>query len=298
MNPPPPRPPGTIDYGLLILLGAIWGSAFILIKAAVASVPAFNMTLMRLIITVAMMIGLMQWLGDRLPPRGPIWVTVTVSAFFGNALPFLLIAWAEERIEGGVAAILMAPMPLITLLIAHTATRDEKLDRYKLAGIATGVVGVVVLIGVDKLTRLGEDTVRQLAVLGAGCCYAINVVANRGLTGGSVVGNVTAVMIVTLAMLSPIAVLAGWHFVPTASSLAAIGTLALFSTCIGTLLLVEIIKRQGASFSGQVNFLVPVFSLVWGALLLGERPTLRAMAGLALILAGVAIARRGGWSRR
>ena len=286
--------PGATDYAMLLTLGAIWGASFILIKIAVGTVPAVPATLLRLALTSLLMLGLGWWMREQLPPWGRIWLFIAMSAFFGNAFPFVLIAWGEEHVDGGLAAILMSPMPLMTAVLAHVVMRDEQLDRWKLAGIGLGILGVVVLMGVDRLGRLGEDTVRQLAIIAAGCCYANNVVCNRGLTGGSAVGNVTAVMLVSTAMVAPMVLLTGWQFSPSTASLAAIAAMAVFSTCIGTLLQLRLIGRQGAAFSSQVNFLVPLFGLGWGMLVLAERPSLRALLGLALILAGVAISRRGG----
>ena len=117
---------------------------------------------------------------------------------------------------------------------------------------------------------------------------------NRGLIGGSAVANVTAVIGLSVVMLIPLALLPGtWDFTPSSASILAMITLAILSTCIGTLMMLALVRRQGPAFTAQVNFLVPVFGVISGALILAERPAPRSIAGLALILAGVAIARRG-----
>ena len=292
-------PPGLADFGLLLLLGLIWGASFTFIKIAVSSVPAIPTTLLRLTVTIVLMAGMLAWLGHRLPAWGGTWRFVALSALIGNSLPFLLIAWGEEKVDSALAAILMSPGPLAAAVLAHFFTADEKLNRHKVAGIAMGVVGIVVLMGFDTLTRLGDNALHQLAILGAGVCYGANVVITRGLTGGSALGNVAAVMFVSMALLAPLGLIPGtWQFTPTNASLAAIVTLALFSTIIGTVLMLSIVRRQGAAFTAQVNFLVPLFGVLIGAVMLAERPSAHAIAGLALILAGVAVARRGAGMRR
>jgi drug/metabolite transporter (DMT)-like permease len=222
-----------------------------------------------------------------------VWVFILLAGLFGNALPFTLISWGEERIDSGLAAILMAPMPLTTLLLAHVFT-EEKLNAGKLAGVGLGIAGLVVLIGPQSLTRLGDDTVRQLAVAAAGCCYAVNAVASKWLTGGSRLGMTAAVMMASIVFMAPLSLLdpAAWSFAPSALSLTAIVVLAVMQTAIGTLLMLGIVARQGASFFSQINFLIPLFGVMWGALILAERPSPNAVAALALILAGVGVARR------
>jgi drug/metabolite transporter (DMT)-like permease len=277
------------------MLGAIWGASFMFIKVAVETIPAMPMTIIRVALSVAMMVALTVWLAERLPPWGRVWIFVGISALFGNVLPFLLIAWGEERVDGALAAILMSPSPLIAAALAHVFTSDEKLNTPKLVGIGLGICGVVVLMGLDKLDRLGEDGIRQLAIMLAGAGYAINSVANRGLHGGSAIGSVTAVLGLTLAILLVAAVLfpQSWSFTPSAASIGSILALAVFSTCVGTVLMLKLVRRQGAAFTAQVNFLVPLFGVMWGALILAERPSQRSILGLVLILGGVFVARAG-----
>lgn len=289
-----PRLPGAGEYAILLALGVIWGISFTLIKIAVSTVPAIPMTITRLAMTAVLMAGLMWWMRERLPPRGRIWMFIALSALLGNALPFVLIAWGQEKVDGSLAAILMSPSPLAAAVLAHVFTRDDKLNRHKLAGIGLGIVGIAVLMGIDNLARLGGDLKYQLMILFAGCCYGANVVINRGLVGGSALANVTAVVMLSVVMLLPLAVVLGtWSFTPSTASVLAIVTLAVVSTCIGTLMMLSLVRRAGPAFTAQVNFLVPVFGVISGALILAERPTPNAIAGLALILAGVGIARRG-----
>ena len=289
------EPPGLYDYAILTLLGAIWGGSFLFVKIAVATVPALPTTIVRMLLAAVVMVALVAVMRVPLPPWGRVWWFVALSALFGNTLPFFLIAWGEEKIESGLAAILMAPSPLIAAVLAHYFTPDEKLNRWTLGGIGLAIFGVAVLMGIDKLGSLGADWIHQMALLGAGACYAVNAVINRRLTGGSGVGNVAAVIVVSAVMLAPLALIdpAGWRFSPSTSSLLAIVALAVSSTAIGTILMIAIIRRQGAAFSAQVNFLVPIFGVIWGALILAEQPSMRSLVGLGLVLAGVAVARRG-----
>jgi len=297
----PPQPmakhnaPSLADYGLLLLLAAIWGGSFFLIKIGVASVPALTLTAIRLLVASAAMVAIAVALGERVRGSATTWVLIVLAAFTGNALPFTLISWGEERIDSGLAALLMAIMPLTTYLLAHFATRDEKLNGLKTLGIALGLFGVVVLIGPGKLARLGEDTMRQLAVVAAALCYGLNALIARKLVGVPRYALVAALMVISLLMIGPAALVLDTisAIEPTGASVAAIVILGVVQTALGTMLMFALVARQGASFFSQINFLVPLFGVAWGALILAEIPSANALLALMLILAGIAAARRG-----
>ncbi len=156
--------PALADYLLLFGLAALWGGSFTFIKMGVETVPAVTTTLLRLLIATALILALAYWRGERLPRGGRIWRVVLATAITGNAVPFTLISWGEERIDSGLAAILMGIMPLTTMLIAHAVTVDDRLTPGKIAGIVLGFIGLVILIGPARLTSLGGDVIRELAV--------------------------------------------------------------------------------------------------------------------------------------
>ena len=126
--------PGAVDYGMLMTLSALWGSSFLFIKLGVDTVPALTVTAGRLILAAVLLAAVAYHAGQTMPRGARLWGLITLAALFGNALPFSLIAWGEEAIDSGLAAILMAVMPLTTVLLAHVFTRDEKLTVGKAAG--------------------------------------------------------------------------------------------------------------------------------------------------------------------
>jgi drug/metabolite transporter (DMT)-like permease len=286
--------PGPSDYGFLLLLAALWGSSFMFIKLAVATVPAVSMTALRLILAAAFMHALARALGEHLPRSGRIWGVIVFSALVGNALPFTLIGWGQERIDAGLSAILMGVMPLTTVVLAHFLTADERLNVWRAAGVGLGFSGLLILVGPEQVGRVGDHTLRQLAVVAAACCYGLNAVITRQLIGLPRNGLAAAVLLASAAMMLPACLLveSPWTLRPSPLSLAAIVILAVFHTALGLLLLFALVRRQGASFFSQINFLVPLFGVLWGALILGERPSAKAYAALLLILAGLAVARR------
>ncbi len=287
--------PGFGDYGLLLLLSAIWGSSFLFIKVAVETLPALSMTAARLVLSMFILFAMAAMAKEGLPRGWKTWGWIALAGLFGNALPFGLIAWGEERIDSGLAAILMSHMPLTTMVLAHIFTADEKLTLPKTIGVMFGVAGLFVLIGPAKLATLGEETIRQLAVAAAAICYGINAVISKQLAGLPPRGLSAAVVLASASMMLP----ASFVFdeptalQPSALSAAAVVGLAFFHTAIATLLMFAIIRRQGASFFSQINFLVPLFGVAWGVVLLAERPSSNAYIALALVLVGIGIARSG-----
>lgn len=287
--------PGAGDYGLLLTLAAIWGSSFLFIKLAVETIPAATTTALRLGIAALFLLAVAWRAGQSMPRGRRIWGLILLAALFGNALPFTLISWGEEVIDSGLAAILIAVMPLSTILLAHFFTSDEKLNTSKTIGVVLGFAGIIILIGPEKLTRLGDDTLRQLAVAGAAFCYGINAIVTKSLLGLPRRSLAAAVMVASAIMLVPVSLLLDrpWQLEPTAMSLISVVALGLAHTAVGTLMLFAIIGRQGASFFSQINFLVPVCGVFWGVALLAERLPPGAYWALALILAGIAVARGG-----
>mgnify|MGYP002631750904 CR=1 FL=1 len=290
-----------VDVVWLIGLAAVWGSSFAAIKLAIATMPPMTLVATRTAIAVAVLAPIMLWKGARLPTDAKSWGIGFALGIFGLALPFFLIGWGEQGVDSGLAAILMAVMPLSTLVLAHFFNEGDRFTPAKLLGVVVGFCGVVVLIGPEALKGLGGEFIHQLAVAGGALCYALNAILTRNLpaSGGKspMIGRAVMVMIMGAALAMPVALVVdgvqGFAGADASAWLAAT-YLGLLPTGLATLVYFRLIEVRGASFFSFVNYLNPVFGVVWGALLLAEIVELQAIIALGLILAGVAIAN---WKR-
>lgn len=290
------KPSVSVDYAWLIALSIIFGMSFILTSVGVRDIPPISLAAGRVFLALFMLYPLMRLNGQTMPPLGPIWIALLASGLFGNALPFALISWGQVSVQAGLTAIFMAVMPLATILLAHIFTHDEKLDRWKFLGVMFGLLGVVVLMGWSALNSLGDDLLRQTAILAAAVCYAINAIITRKLTRLPRWSTMTALMFAASVWLVPVSlwVDSPWQITPTLDSILALIALAVGPTAIATVMILRIIDRQGASFLSQINFLVPIVGMVFGVLMLNERFPANAYAALVIILLGIGLSRMSG----
>lgn len=289
------RAPALGDYLLLVSLAMLFGFSFTLTRIAVLDVPPLSIAVGRLLLAFLMLYPLMRLFGQTMPAPGRIWIPIVAAGFFGNALPFSLISWGQVQVEAGLTSIFMAVMPLVTILLAHVFTPDEKLSRWKLVGVLFGLAGVIVLMGVSALEALGDQLVRQSAILISAVSYAINALITRRLTHLPRWSVMTALMFASCLMLLPFALLfdTPWLLRPSWQSMSAVLGLAIGPTALATVMILIIISRQGASFLSQINFMVPVFGMLAGVLLLGETLPANAYVALVFILVGIAVSRLG-----
>ena len=281
------------NYIWLILLAAIFGSNFMMTKVAVQALPPMFVVSARLAIAACVLGAVMLIAGKRFPPLGKVWWFLLGSAFFGHTLPFSLISWGQETVDAGLAAILMATMPLLTLLLAHIFTRDEKPNRYTILGFALALIGIVVLFGFDKLASLADQSLRQYAIMLAAMSYGVNAVITKFLTDLAWQASSTAFML--LAFLTSLPLL----FVTTSVAdlqadwnvWAAVLYTGLFPTALAAIMIIFIVRLTSASFLSQINFMVPLFGVLFAIIFLGEKLPANAALALLIILIGVAIAR-------
>jgi drug/metabolite transporter (DMT)-like permease len=279
------------DWALLILLSILWGGSFFFAKIAVAELPPLTVALGRVAIAAAMLIALARTTGVALPAGFRAWRPYAVMGLLNNVLPFALIFWSQTHIPSGLAAILNATTPLFTVLVAHWATADEKLDAARLAGVAAGLAGVTVMIGPDLLRELGADVLGQLACLLAAVSYAFAGVYGRRFRGEPSLRVAAGQLTASSAILAPVALIVDrpWTLAaPSLTVIAALVALATFSTAIAYLLYFRILARAGATNLLLVTFLIPVSAILLGTLILGEQLSPRHIVGMIAIAAGLA----------
>ncbi len=278
-----------LDHALLVMLAFIWGSSFTLIKVIVEDIPPLSLTATRIAVAAVVLAAAARVLRQKWPRGRHVWAWIVAAGLTGNVLPFSLISWGEERIDSGLAAIYIAIVPIATLLLAHHFTRDERFTLRKLAGVTLGFSGILVLVGPRALLHMDEYVIRQLAVALAALSYAVNTLIVKRLSGVRPVAMAAAIMAVSALILVPVAL---WHdglVRPPASSAAWAVTLGVIHTAVATLIMFFVVRRAGASFFSMINFLIPVIGYFLGVTLLGEALSPRAIAALALILAGIYI---------
>jgi len=295
------------EWILLAALVVLWGSAFLLIKLALTSIPPLTAVGMRLILGFAVLGTAMTAMRLRLPPLlvvspnggrmiGPHWPYLVAVGIAGNALPFALVMWGQTEIDSGLAGIFMAFAPLTTLAVAHLALANERLTPTKTAGFLLGFAGVSVLMGPMALNGAGSAAGHQLAVLAGAVIYGISNVFARRMPPLHPVAASTAVILCAGLVIVPFAVIVDrpWSIEPSALSLVTLLLLGLFPTGLATVVFFALINSAGAGFASLSSYFIPLWAVFLGAVFLSERLDWTVLAALALILGGVALSQTRG----
>ena len=218
-------------------------------------------------------------------------------AFIGvlnTALPFALLSWGQQYVPSAFAGISMAALPLFVLPLAHVFS-DEAMSTRRLTGVLVGFLGALVLIGPGVL-RIGTgwEPLGQLACIAAAMSYAVASIMTRRCPPIDPIAMAALTLVVGSMVLIPAMLLVeGLPGRATPVQMAAIVFLGLFPTALAALLRVTVIRSAGSVFMTLVNYQVPLWSVLFGAVILSETLPLRFFAALALILTGLAVSQ---WS--
>lgn len=281
------------NFLLLLVLAALWGPSFLFIKIAVAEVPPLTIVLGRVGIGGLLLYGILRLQGRNLPPLGRVWLHFAFAAIVQNAIPFLLFGWGEQYIDSALAAILNGTTPLFTLLLAHMFTSDDRLTPTKTLGTFIGFSGLALLIGPSLLGGVKATTWGLIAVAVASLCYGIAIVyGRRNLRGLPPLVAPTAQLLLAALFVLPLSLVLEQPFNLPAPSWPALGSLlalGAFGTGLAFVVYYRIMEQTSATYVSMVTYLVPVFGVILGVVILNEQLGWNAYLGCALILLGVMI---------
>ena len=227
---------GPVEWVLLLVLALLWGGSFFFSKIAVGELPPLTVVLCRVALAALALNVVVVLSGRRMPADPRLWGAFFVMGLLNNVIPFSLIFWGQTQIASGLAAILNATTPLFTVLVAHVATKDEKLSASRLLGVLAGVVGVAVMIGPGAFAGGGGSTLAKIAVLGAALSYAFAAIWGRRFRGLPPVITATGQLSASALVMTPVALLVDrpWSLAfPSPRVVWALIALALLSTAAG-----------------------------------------------------------------
>lgn len=280
-------------WPLILVLASAWGASYLFIKVGVdGGFSPGALMAARALLAAAVLLGYLAitlGAGRAVAELRASWRAAIVLGALNAALPFWLVAWGEKHIDSGVAAIAQATVPICSLLIGLRFLPHERIGPTRIAGVFVGLAGVGVVAGVapegDAWAVAGT-----LAVVLASVFYAsAGIFGQLRISGSSGPVLATGSMLVGGVMLLPLALAQPPTKLPTTGAIASLLALSLVGTALAQLILFRVIKLFGARRLSLVTYLMPGFALVYGALILDEQVTLAALAGLALILLGVAL---------
>jgi drug/metabolite transporter (DMT)-like permease len=269
----------------LLVLSAIWGASFLLIKVGVRDYEPATLVFLRVLLAALTLLPLAAAAG-MLAGLGARWRDLAIMGALNSALPFWLLSYGETRIDSGLAAVIQAAAPIFTVLLAIRYDPSQRATGTRLVGIVVGFLGVALLVGAQR----GGDVVAALAIVATALCYAAGALyGGRRLFDLPPIGMAFGTMVAATLLIAPFGLLQvpgeapGWK--PTLS----IVVLGVVGTGLAYILYFGIILGAGASRAILVTYLVPAVALLYGAVFLDEPVTAVALGGLALVLAGVAL---------
>jgi drug/metabolite transporter (DMT)-like permease len=282
--------PTTKHWLMLAYLVAFWGFAFYLIAVAVEVFVPVALVWVRLSLGAAVLLGVLFWRGGKLPRGWPWWRRMVVLAVTGNLLPFTLISWAEQSVPSSEVGLLMALMPITTLLLAHRLLEHERLTPARLIGVILGFAGVALLMGRSFIDVTSTERLPgQLAAVGATLCYAFNGVYAKRLPAFDTV-SIAAGSLLAGAVLFALPALwlqPAWPLTGHGNALWAMLVLGVMATGVATWIYFAVVTDCGPGFLSTINYLIPAVAFVAGVVLLGEPAGIVQLSALCMILTGV-----------
>lgn len=278
-----------LDWAVFVALGFMWGSSYLFIKLAVDDFGTFTLVALRLAVGAALLWTIFLVSRKRLPRSARIYGHLAVMGALNIAIPFALITWAERDTSSALAAILTSLVPLFAAVLAPAFLPDEPLRINAIGGLGIGFAGVVVLTGgAGNATALLAAIALVLSALsyGAGAVYARRNV--RGLDP-----MVPAVLQVTIAGIYTAAIALAlespWLARPDGEAVFSILWLGILGSGLAYLAAFRLLQRWGATRMTAVAYIIPVFGVALGWLVLREAVGPNTLVGTALILAGIGL---------
>lgn len=284
---------GWADWLVFLALGFMWGSSYLFIKIGVETLAPFTLIALRLGIGLIVLAGVVAFAREPLPRNPRIYGHLVVMSVINIALPFYLITTAEQTTDSALAAIINASVPLFVIVIAALALHDEPITVNRLAGLAVGFVGVVILVGRGLgAVGAGDALYGELALVGSSISYAAGAVyARRNVRG--LRPMIPALFQVGFAFLITAALaLAFERPLPTSlrpDAVFAVVWLGILGSGLAYLAFFRLLAHWGATRTALVAYLLPVVGIVLGVLVLSEQVDARILAGTGLVIGGVAL---------
>lgn len=284
------RPDLRVELALLLVLATLWGASYSFIRIGVETIPPLTFIACRTLIAGSILLAVIRWRGLSLPRDGVVWKRFLLQACLNSALPFTLIAWAEQTVDAGSAAILNATTPIFAFLITLLLTRHEAVGWRKAAGVLAGLGGTVLIIGTGAVDGMGRDMLAQGAIVLATVCYAGAAIFGRVFKGLDPIMPAAGSLLCGTALLLPVslAVDRPWTLSPSPDSLLALAGLSVFSTALAFVLYFRLVHTIGSvPTTAQAYLRVPI-GVGIGVLMLGETLEPTMLAGCAAVVLGVA----------
>ena len=286
--------PSLFPYILLSLLIVMWGSAFAALKISLLTIPPLWVMSLRLIIgslTIAIVFLIMK---KKLPLTVEFWKWSLLIGFLGFSVPFSIISWGAQYIPSSLVAILMGANPIITLILAYFFLPNSSLNFRMIIGVFIGLIGIILLIGFGNINSdlyKGQFIYGQLAVLTGTFSFAIASILLKNspqehsferALGSLICGSFIGLFLAYFFSKSPLQI-----YQISSESAVSLVLLGIFPTGIATVIWFKIISLKGPLFLSLVNYLIPIWALILGILLLSEKINFIIGFGLILITIGV-----------
>ena len=284
----------SFDYLLLTILALIWASAFFNIKIATYSYGPFTIALLRIFLGAIPVTMLCYFRKIKIEAFSKDWYWFASIGVINLVIPFFLIAYGVKEVQSNLAAILMASTPLTAAALAHFFIKNEKINFVKSIGVLIGFSGIVFLFS-DEILINENNIFSAFLILFGSCFYVLGGLLtlkisnkkNENVTASILIWGTMVLIPITLFFEQP------WNLNPSLESTMALIYLGVFSTGIAWLLRFYILKHNGLVFQAQVAYLIPIFGVILGFLILGEAITPKVIISLIAVIAGIYVVKKG-----
>jgi drug/metabolite transporter (DMT)-like permease len=267
-------------------VAAFWGASYLFIKVALDDVFSPPMIVFVRTALAAVVLAPLAWRTGRVGALRGAALPIVLLAVIQVVAPFMLISFGEDHISSSLAGILVSTAPIYAFLLAVVITPEERAKRIGAVGVAVGIAGVVLLLGVDA----GGGTAALLGgamVALAGLGYAAgSFLIKRRIPGQAPIVLVTATMATSAVLSLPFAAFAWPTATPSLDAVASLTALGVLGTGIAFVFYYDLIDSLGPPKASLVAYVAPGFAVLYGVVLLGEDVSVATFAGLLLILLG------------
>jgi len=282
------------DIFLLLLLGAIWGSSFFNIKIATYSYEPYTLALIRVILATVTMLAVSFIYKIKIYVFSSNWKIYALVGICNITIPFSLIAIGTNKIDSYLAAMLMSTTPITGSILAHFFTKNEKITFLKSFGIILGFTGILLLF-FDKLIINEGNYLFVLIILLGSTFYSISgVLILKKLKNSGNINVTTSTLIWSVITLVPLSFMLEEPFksTPTFESTLSLIYLGVVATGFAWWLRFKILSNNGIVFQTQVAYLIPIFGVIFGTLILDEQITWKVLVSLIIIMSGIYIVKK------